>query len=430
MWTSRQYSTGVVARPSIASMPRVRAGAVASVTAAVVSWSVTVMTVSPALAARSTSSAGVQRPSDAIVCRWRSIMPRGSPIPDPGLDPPGSPRGRAMRGGRLSRHRLPAAPLPLHERTVFAHQQVEVGAFLVGELEEDLLALRVIEALAVLLEEAVRVALAADADEQGLLIVDAAQEPVGPFGEQAVRRALEEEERRPRFELRVALEQLAVTPFELAEVLLLLPREILEHLGAARIAGDARRARVELETAALGRNRNPQRVARKQQVGVAGLRRAVASGPALFARAVNLHDTLRGAEAARGRHLLDQRFDVRAEELERSAAGLADQMEVPRLAVGVLEAEAAFAEIDLAGDAGVHHPLHRPVDGCAADALIFAANQVDEVVGAEMSFLAQEHVDDLFPLARPLAAVRLQPAEIRNVAVHRGTSAAEPTRRG
>src|SRR2546427_4813552 len=157
-----------------------------------------------------------------------------------------------MRPGRLPGERLAAASLPLHERAILAHEQVEVGALLVGELEEDLLALRVLEALTVLLEEAVRVPLAADADQQRLLIVDAAQQAVGALGEQPVGRPLEEEERRPRFELRIAREQLAVASFELAEMLLLLPREILEHLAAARIAGDARRARVELETAALG----------------------------------------------------------------------------------------------------------------------------------------------------------------------------------
>ena len=59
-------------------------------------------------------------------------------------------------------------------------------ALLVGELEEDLLAFGVLEALAVLLEEAMRAALAADADHQRLLIVDAAQQPLGAFGEQAV----------------------------------------------------------------------------------------------------------------------------------------------------------------------------------------------------------------------------------------------------
>ena len=53
-------------------------------------------------------------------------------------------------------------------------------------------------------------------------------------------------------------------------------------------------------------------------------------------------------------------------------AGLADQVEVARLAVRVLEPEAALAEIDLAGDAGVHHPLQRAVDGGAADPVIFA----------------------------------------------------------
>ena len=49
-------------------------------------------------------------------------------------------------------------------------------------------------------------------------------------------------------------------------------------------------------------------------------------------------------------------------------AGLADQVEVARVAVRGLEAEAAFAEVDLAGDAGVDHPLQRAIDGGAADA--------------------------------------------------------------
>ena len=41
------------------------------------------------------------------------------------------------------------------------------------------------------------------------------------------------------------------------------------------------------------------------------------------------------------------------------------------------------------------------------------ADEIDEIVGAEVPFLAQEHVDDLLPLAGALAAGRLQPAEIR-----------------
>ena len=67
----------------------------------------------------------------------------------------------------------PAAALPLHERAVLANQQFEVLALLVGELQEDALAFGVLEALAVSLEEAVRAALAADADHQRLPVVDA-----------------------------------------------------------------------------------------------------------------------------------------------------------------------------------------------------------------------------------------------------------------
>src|SRR6266567_7482457 len=98
--------------------------------------------------------------------------------------------------------------------------------FLVGELEEHLLALGVLEPLAVLLEELVRAALALDADEQRLLIVHALAELLGAFGEQAAGGALEEQEGRPRLEIRIAGDQLAVAPLEGAEVLALFRRQL------------------------------------------------------------------------------------------------------------------------------------------------------------------------------------------------------------
>ena len=76
--------------------------------------------------------------------------------------------------------------------------------------------------------------------------------------------------------------------------------------------------------------------------------------------------------------------------------------------VRVLEAELAFAEIDLAGDAGLDHPLQRAVDGGAADALVFAADEVDQIVGADVALLPQEDVDDEVALAGALAAGRAQ----------------------
>ena len=117
---------------------------------------------------------------------------------------------------------------------------------------------------------------------------------------------------------------------------------------------------------------------------------------------------------ARRRHLLDQRLDVGAEELVRAVAGLADQVEVARMAVRMLEAEAAFAEVHLAGDARLLHPLQRAIDGGAADAVVFALDQVDQIVGAQMSLLPEEHVDDQVALAGALGAGRPQPIEIRN----------------
>ena len=94
-------------------------------------------------------------------------------------------------------------------------------------------------------------------------------------------------------------------------------------------------------------------------------------------------------------------------------AVLADQMEVTRLTVGVLEPESPFTKVDLAGDARVDHPLKGAIDGGATDPMIVAPNEIDEIVGAEVPFLAQEDVDNLLPLAGALATGRLQPTEIR-----------------
>ena len=123
---------------------------------------------------------------------------------------------------------------------------------------------------------------------------------------------------------------------------------------------------------------------------------------------MDLQHALPRREAARRRHLLDQRLDVGAEELEGAVAALADQMEVPGMTIRVLEAEPALAEIDLAGDAGLDHPLEGPVDGRPADPLIFTANQIDELVGGEVTFLPEKDVDDEVALAGSLAACRPQ----------------------
>ena len=185
----------------------------------------------------------------------------------------------------------------------------------------------------------------------------------------------------------IALEQGAIARFEPVEVVDFLRGQLLEHVAAARVLHQRGGPGVELAAAAFGGNGDAQRVAREQQLGIAavGLRRA--AGLAGLARAVDLHHALARGEVARRRHFFDERFDVGAEELERAIAGLADQVIVARMPVRVLEAEAALAEIDLAGDAGGHHPLQRAVDGGAADAVVFALDEVDEIVGAQMAFL-------------------------------------------
>src|SRR5438046_988870 len=75
------------------------------------------------------------------------------------------------------------------------------------------------------------------------------------FGEQATGGAFEEEERGPRLERRICGDQLRVALLERREVLAFFAGEFLEDAAPARIAGEGRRTRVEVQTAALGGDR-------------------------------------------------------------------------------------------------------------------------------------------------------------------------------
>src|SRR6478609_8490876 len=126
--------------------------------------------------------------------------------------------------------------MPLHQRAVLANQQLEMLALFFRELEENALALRILEALAVALEETMRAALAADADAIRLEIVHTvAAQLLGAGREQSIRRPLEEQERRARFEPRVLFQQLLVAIFELLQVADFFRRQLAEDFPGARI---------------------------------------------------------------------------------------------------------------------------------------------------------------------------------------------------
>src|SRR5260370_34260730 len=143
--------------------------------------------------------------------------------------------GDRSPGGGPAARRSARAPLALAQRLVLAQQQVEVRALLVCELEEDLFALRVLEALAIAFEEFVRAALATDADAERLLIVDALAQFFGSLGEEAAGGALEEQKGRSRLELRIAGGEVCVALLQCAEMLAFFGGELLEHRAAARI---------------------------------------------------------------------------------------------------------------------------------------------------------------------------------------------------
>ena len=79
-------------------------------------------------------------------------------------------------------------------------------------------------------------------------------------------------------------------------------------------------------------------------------------------------------------------------------------MKVARVAERRLEARAAVAEVDLPGNARADHPLKGPVDRGAADPGRLAVHVFEEIVGAEMAFLAEEDVQDAIALRGAFAA--------------------------
>jgi hypothetical protein len=95
----------------------------------------------------------------------------------------------------------------------------------------------------------------------------------------------------------------------------------------------------------------------------------------------------------------------------------ADEMKVPRMTIRGLEPGTPFAEVDLAGDAGGDHPLQRAIERGTADARILAANELEQLVRAQMALLAQEDVQNLVALGRPLTARGTQRGKIGERAV-------------
>ena len=105
-------------------------------------------------------------------------------------------------------------------------------------------------------------------------------------------------------------------------------------------------------------------------------------------------------------------------------------MEMARVPIRVLEPESPLAEVHFASDAGVHHPLQRAVDRGSADAVIFVPDEFDQIVGAQVSFLAQEHIDDEVAFAGALSARGPEPIEIEGGRCHVGSERLKSARAG
>ena len=95
--------------------------------------------------------------------------------------------------------------------------------------------------------------------------------------------------------------------------------------------------------------------------------------------------------------------------------GRADEMKVAGVTICRLETRAAFAEIDLPRDSSSNRPLEGAINRGAANPCRFTADQLEEIVSAEVTLfaaLAKEHRQDTIPLAGALAAGRRQARKI------------------
>ena len=79
---------------------------------------------------------------------------------------------------------------------------------------------------------------------------------------------------------------------------------------------------------------------------------------------------------------------------------------MPGITVGRIEPGAALAEIHLASDARLDHPLQRPIDGRPPDSGRLLADEIEEIVGAQVAFLFEKDPEDAIALAGAFAACR------------------------
>src|SRR5258707_287270 len=99
-------------------------------------------------------------------------------------------------------------------------------------------------------------------------------------------------------------------------------------------------------------------------------------------------------------------------------AGRADQVKVTRMAIRRLEARAPLAEVNLPGDAGVDHPLQRAVDGRPSDARGLAVDALEQIVGADVPLLAEEHLHDPITLGRAFATRGSETGKVGEGTIH------------
>src|SRR2546423_14309992 len=84
----------------------------------------------------------------------------------------------------------------------------------------------------------------------------------------------------------------------------------------------------------------------------------------------------------------------------------ADEMKVTRVALRRFVPRTSLAEVDLPRDARFDEPLQRAIYRRAADPRFLRPHQLEQIVGAQMRFLAEENVENPIAFDGVLAAGR------------------------
>ena len=112
-------------------------------------------------------------------------------------------------------------------------------------------------------------------------------------------------------------------------------------------------------------------------------------------------------ETVPGSHSVLDCFQFGREELDDAATLGTDHVVVVLMFVIMFVVGDAIAKANFAREPCFRQQLQGAIDRCLSDARVFLSDQAVKVFAGQVGFRAKEHVEDEFPLRRPLESLLL-----------------------